>query len=93
MPFALEQNSPNPFNPSTSIGFSLPTTAPVSLGIYDLSGKLVRNLIAGQVMGPGHLEKVWDGRNDSGRLVPTGVYFCKLTADGRVNVRRMALVK
>ncbi len=91
--FALEQNQPNPFNPSTTIKFSLADSAPVHLGIYDVAGKLVRNLIAGQVMGSGQQEKVWDGRDEVGRSAPAGIYFYQLTAGEFVEVRRMALVK
>ncbi len=91
--FTLAQNYPNPFNPSTTIKFSLPEQTPVSLDIYDVAGKRVRQLIGNQVMSAGHQDMVWDGRDDQGRSVSAGVYFYKLKAGEFVETRRMALVK
>lgn len=91
--FAMEQNFPNPFNPVTTIQFSLPESFSVRLNIYDVSGKLVRNLISGQVMDAGHQERVWNGKDDHGQSVSAGVYFYKLNAGSFTETRRMALVK
>jgi hypothetical protein len=91
--FAMEQNFPNPFNPQTTIKFSLPQSSPVTLRIYDVSGKLVRNLISGQVMEAGHREKVWNGQDANNQAVSAGIYFYKLTAGEFEDVKRMALVK
>jgi hypothetical protein len=93
IPLALRQNHPNPFNPSTTIKFSLPESCPVSLVIYDVSGRLVKTLIGGEVVEAGHREKRWDGLDNSGRMAPAGVYFAKMSAGEFVDVRRMALVK
>ncbi len=65
----------------------------MSLQIHDVAGKLVRELISGQVMAAGDQEKVWDGTNSSGRQMSTGVYFYKLPAGNFSDVKRMALVK
>ena len=91
--FALEQNHPNPFNPATTISFSLPKSCHVSLRIYDVSGRLVRDLIAGQVMEAGHHAQIWNGRDQRGKAVPAGVYFFKLKAGDFQKVKRMTLVK
>jgi hypothetical protein len=91
--YTLHQCSPNPFNPSTTIKFSLPESSPVNLVIYDVSGRLVRTLIDGHVIDAGEREKQWDGLDDSGRQVSAGVYFAKMNAGEVVDVKRMALVK
>ena len=76
----LEQNFPNPFNPVTVIRFSLPEPAQVSLSIYDLQGRLVRVLLKPGRTEAGVHSTAWDGTNDSGKQVPSGIYFCRLTA-------------
>jgi hypothetical protein len=91
--YALHQCSPNPFNPSTTIKFSLPESSPVSLVIYDVSGRLVRTLIGGQVIEAGERSSQWNGLDNSGRQVSAGVYFAKVSAGEFTDVRRMALVK
>jgi len=91
--FRLWQNRPNPFNPSTIITFDLPVSMRVNLRIYDVSGRLVRTLVAGESMAAGSREKLWNGRDDTGRQVATGVYFYRLTADAFTATRRMMLVK
>ena len=90
---ALRQNVPNPFNPSTVITFDLPRAEAVRLVVYDLAGRLVRELHNGDVLGPGRLEAAWDGRNDMGRLVPAGVYLYCLDADSLRKTKAMMLVK
>jgi hypothetical protein len=91
--FDLNQNHPNPFNPSTTINFSLPESSPVTLRVYDISGKLVRDLISSQVIEAGLQEKVWNGKDDHDQFVSAGIYFYKLTAGNFTETRRMALVK
>ncbi len=90
--FALHPNFPNPFNPSTTIGFDLPETEEVSLAIYDFHGRLVRNLISDR-MRSGHHELVWDGRDDAGRPVSSGAYLYRLRAGDQRITRKMILVK
>ncbi|MEN8007889.1 MAG: FlgD immunoglobulin-like domain containing protein, partial [Candidatus Krumholzibacteriota bacterium] len=86
-------NKPNPFNPSTTISFVLPETGSTTLKIYDVSGHLVRTLLNGTAESQGLREVVWNGKNEAGRVVAAGVYFCKLDAGGYSEVRRMTLVK
>jgi hypothetical protein len=89
----LYPSHPNPFNPSATIPFSLPNSRMVSLRIFDISGRLVKTLIRGEMVGAGLHEVVWQGRDDSGRLVATGVYFYRLEADDFSETRRMTLLK
>jgi hypothetical protein len=90
--FTLHQNWPNPFNPATTITFDLEDDVRVSLRIYDLAGHAVRSLVDGpSARGPHRV--AWDGRDDNGRSVASGVYFCKMTAGSFQQVRRMVLIK
>jgi hypothetical protein len=75
--FALLQNRPNPFSSGTSIEYVLPKEMKVTLGIYDISGRLVRTLLRG-AESAGARRVVWDGRDEKGRSVAAGVYFYKL---------------
>ncbi|MFT5373622.1 MAG: PKD repeat protein [Candidatus Latescibacterota bacterium] len=77
--YALEPNFPNPFNPQTQIRFQLPVAGPVSLQIYDVLGQVVQTLVAGEL--PAGVHRVeWDGHNERGRGVASGVYFYVLEA-------------
>jgi hypothetical protein len=89
----LEQNSPNPFNPSTDIRFLLPDDAPVSLRIYDQAGRMVRVLLADQVFPAGEHFATWNGLDDHGQQARSGVYFYELNVGGREHTRKMVLVK
>jgi hypothetical protein len=91
--FALEQNSPNPFNPVTSIFFSIPEKEEVGLYVCDVSGRVVKRLVDGVPMEPGKYEATWDGKNDAGRAVSSGVYFCKLMAADKVAQMKMVILK
>ena len=91
--FALHQNYPNPFNPSTTIGFSVSQSGQVMLEIYDVTGRLVRTLISGNVTAGQHTAH-WDGRDDRGSSVGSGVYFYRLGAGANsVASRKMLLLK
>lgn len=94
--FALLQNFPNPFNPATIIAFDIPAAAPAGvytdLKIYDNLGKTVRQLVAGIQM-PGHYEITWDGLDDHGRRVTSGVYIYRVAAGGWRATRRMLLLQ
>jgi hypothetical protein len=90
--YELAQNYPNPFNPSTKISFALPEAAEVSLKIYDITGQLVQTLVDG-VVEAGRHQVVWDGTNQHGALVASGVYFYQLQAGEFKQVRRMSLVR
>ncbi len=89
----LWPNRPNPFNPRTTIVFTLPATAAVDLRVFDLAGRVVRTIAAGDVYGPGRHELVWDGTDAAGRDAASGVYLCRLVTDGKTRIRRMALVR
>jgi hypothetical protein len=88
----LYQNSPNPFNPSTSISFTLSERARVTLSIYDVRGRLVRTLVD-EVMAEGHQEHAWDGKDASGSEVGSGVYFYRLTAGKKTISKKMVMLR
>ena len=93
----LLQNFPNPFNPETWIPYHLTDDAPVTIQIYDMGGKLVRELSLGQKPVGAYLTKetatYWDGRNAQGTAVASGVYFYRLRAGDFAETRRMLMVK
>jgi hypothetical protein len=95
--FALGQNRPNPFNPETWIPYQLPETAVVTVQIYSLDGRLVRHLNLGLKPAGVYQTKersvYWDGRNESGERVSSGVYFYRLTAGPWSQTKRMLLIK
>ncbi len=90
--FTLSQNVPNPFNPSTVIGFTLARPARVRLGVYAADGRKVRELAAGEFPAGRH-SVTWDGRDDTGNPVASGVYLSRMEAVGRVEARKMLLVR
>ncbi len=90
--FALEQNYPNPFNPTTNFGFRIADFGFVELKIYDLTGRLVRNLI-NENKAPGRYTVQWDGKDGGGRPVASGVYLYRLEAGSFRAVRKMILLK
>ena len=87
--FRLHQNTPNPFHPTTTIRFDLPQRAQVSLRIYDVAGRLVRNLVPGGTLEAGRHEAVWNGQGESGQRVGAGLYFYRLQAGALSETRRM----
>jgi flagellar hook assembly protein FlgD len=89
---ALHQNRPNPFNPSTTISFTLPEKARATLSIYDVQGRLMRTLVD-EIFGEGYRERIWDGRDAGGSQVGSGVYFCRLTAGNKTLTKKMVLLK
>jgi YVTN family beta-propeller protein len=88
----LEQNVPNPFNPTTSIKYSITEDADVRLAIYDVAGRHVRTLVE-QRQRANVYRVVWDGVNDQGDRVASGVYFYKLVAGTFTSTRKMMLLK
>lgn len=90
--FALEQNSPNPFNPSTKITFALPKAGRTTLRIYDLAGRLVNELVASDLAAGTH-EVIWNGTDSQGRGVASGSYLYRLQSGGKVQTQRMVLLK
>jgi hypothetical protein len=90
---ALHQNRPNPFNPATVIDFDLPRAGRPLLRIYDLAGRLVRDLSPPAELPAGHHSQSWDGRDDAGRSLPSGVYVGRVTCGDWHDEVRMTLVK
>lgn len=90
--FRLEQNFPNPFNPSTHIPFELTRGGRVALAVYDVAGRRVRAVLD-RVLPAGLHEAEWDGRDDAGRAVASGVYFYRMQSGAKTETRRMVLVK
>ncbi len=89
---ALDQNEPNPFNPSTTIRFRLPRATQVELRVYNVRGELVRTLATGAFPAGEHAVE-WDGRTDRGGNVSSGVYYYRLVSDGLTDMKRMTLLK
>ncbi len=90
--FALRQNAPNPFNPTTTIKFDLPHKSLVSLRIYDQRGCLVRTLV-NEAMTSGTKTVLWDGMDNFGRQAHSGIYLYLIEADGFHATRKMTLLK
>lgn len=89
---ALSQNSPNPFNPRTTIRFDLASPAPVRLEVYSAAGRLVRELVDASLPAGRH-SVIWDGKDDAGRNVGSGIYFYRLRAGSFSESRRMTILK
>ena len=90
--FALHPAYPNPFNAEVALSFDLPQAAAVALVLYDALGRPVRHLVDGP-LAAGRYRFVWDGRDQDGRVVASGIYFYRLVADSFVAVGRLALVR
>ncbi len=90
----LEQNRPNPFNPTTTVKYSIAERGHVSLRIYNAVGQLVRTLVdEEQVPQANGFSEVWNGLNEDGRPVASGVYFYRLTAGDRTLTKKMVLIR
>lgn len=90
--FALNQNYPNPFNPITSISFDVFELSNISLNIYDLNGRLVKNLMSGN-LNQGTYNIDWNGKNANGTSVAGGVYLYSITSNKSTIVKKMSLIK
>lgn len=86
------KNFPNPFNPNTSIVYSLPKSAPTTLSIYNIRGQLVRKLV-NEPLSSGEHTVTWDGRDDSGKSLASGMYLCRISSAGKQETRKMLLMK
>ena len=91
--FELSQNYPNPFNPHTMIQFSLGAEELVSLKIYDIQGRLVKSLINNTYFPAGYHQSTWDGKNNMGTHLPSGMYFYTLVSDHRTITKKMVMMK
>jgi len=89
----LHQNYPNPFNPNTTLRFDVPAQSPVNLKIFDVNGRLIRVLIDGKEYGIGSWERKWDGKNDKGAPVQSGVYLCVYEACGRRTSAKLVILR
>ena len=90
--FALHQNYPNPFNPKTEIRFDIPEASAIEISIYNLMGQKVKTL-ANEEMTPGYHTMQWDGTNDRGSMVSTGMYFYTLHTNKYHAMRKMLFLK
>jgi hypothetical protein len=89
----LDQNTPNPFNPRTTIRYRLTERARVSLEVFNVAGRLVRSLTINDLTDTGEHEAVWLGRDKNGRQMPSGTYFYRLTVGDYMETKRMTLVR
>jgi len=90
--YAVSQNYPNPFNPSTTIKYQLPQTSDVQLQIFNVLGQKVRTLLNSKVEA-GYHEAIWDGRNDLGHQVASGIYIYKFQAGNFQKTLKLMLLK
>jgi subtilisin family serine protease len=90
--YALSQNHPNPFNPSTTISYSLPEAGQVELTIYNVRGQLVRSLV-NQALPAGQHGVQWDGCDNRGQRATSGIYFYRLTVNSWSQAKKMMLIR
>ncbi|HHJ53524.1 MAG TPA: hypothetical protein ENJ89_10045, partial [Caldithrix abyssi] len=94
--YAILPNYPNPFNPETRIRFEIPAdqqdAAPISVTVFDVTGRKVKELYTGRPMA-GRYELIWQGKDQSGKLVPSGVYFCVFRHSNKAQVIKMSLLR
>jgi len=90
--FALKQNAPNPFNPTTRIAFDLPAASHVTLEILNVLGQKVKTLV-NEYQEAGSHSVIWDGRNDYGSATASGIYFYRIKAGENQDVKKMMMLK
>src|SRR5690606_32019587 len=90
--YSLSQNFPNPFNPSTTIEFSLKQRSDVTIKIYNMLGQEVRTLFANQLESGNH-KVIWDGMNNQGIMMSSGTYIYKMISGDFVQSKKMLLLK
>jgi len=90
--YELAQNYPNPFNPATTISYSLANPGHVELTVFNVLGQTVRELVSGD-QNAGRYKIIWDGTDNSGQTVATGVYFYRIKTDDFTRSRKMLLLK
>lgn len=91
-PLVLYQNFPNPFHPTTTVSFFLPREGPINLTIYDVKGRRIRTL-KDEALGRGITSIEWDGKDDRGASVSSGIYLCRLKTGNRVLTKKMVLIR
>ena len=95
--YAISQNYPNPFNPTTNIEFSIPNSATIQLNVYNILGELVKTLVNGDIVS-GNYKVTWNGTNNHGTSVASGIYFYRLVAESQgaanyVITKKMLMMK
>ncbi len=90
--FELGQNYPNPFNPTTELRYQLPEESDVEIVVLDATGRLVKTLVKGK-MSAGQHSVTWDGRDERGQMLGSGMYFAKMVAGDYIQIRKMVLVR
>lgn len=91
--FALYDNYPNPFNPSTTIEFDISSPGLVEIAVFNIVGQKIRTLTDKQFSQAGRYKVEWNGRDGLGRLVGSGVYFYRLKAGDVIKTKKMIMVK
>lgn len=91
-PYRLYQNYPNPFNPQTRIEYTVGISGRVDIHIYDVAGRLVRELLSAE-RDPGHYAVTWNGVNDASRAVDSGIYFCRMQSGGFSDTKKLILLR
>ena len=89
---ALQQNTPNPFTEKTTISYQIKTAGQVRLSVYNVAGQLVRTLIDAQQQ-PGLHSVVWQGLDDQGRRVSSGIYFYRLESEGHTEIKKLTVLR
>ncbi len=90
--YSLDQNYPNPFNPTTQIAFSIPQSMHVTIAIFNILGQNIATLVDGNMSAGSHIV-TWNARNRNGEMLPTGVYFYRLSTPSFTAVKKMLLLK
>ena len=90
--YALSRNYPNPFNPTTTIDYSIPEAGNVELVIFNMAGQKVRTLVS-EKQDAAYYKVVWDGRNENGESVASGLYFYRLASGNFNKIEKMTLIK
>jgi flagellar hook assembly protein FlgD len=90
--FRLEPGFPNPFNAGVALRFSVDTLGPARLEVYGVNGQRVRTLLS-RDLSPGRYRDIWDGRDEAGHSVASGVYLLRLASVGREAYQRVLLLK
>ena len=92
MAFSLSQNYPNPFNPETTIRYAVPAETQITVAIYNTMGQRVRTLVQRE-QAAGYHRVVWDGRDDTGHAVASGLYLCRMEVGEYSAVRKLMLMR
>jgi len=90
--FILEQNYPNPFNPTTTIRYNIPKNAHVNINVHNMLGQKVKTLVNSEQK-VGYRSVIWNGKNDAGEFMPSGIYIYKMITNNQVKSHKMILMK